>query len=46
MVEICQGHKSKNEVLMESIEKYKEIFMKTKIEFQKLVAVSKCGSAS
>ncbi|KAH9942376.1 DNA topoisomerase [Epithele typhae] len=37
MVEICRGLKSKREVLDESIEKYKEMFMKTKIEFQKLV---------
>ena len=39
MVEICQGQKSKNEVLAESIERYKEMFMKTKIEFQKLLQV-------
>ncbi|KAM5534558.1 hypothetical protein V8D89_011762 [Ganoderma adspersum] len=37
MVQICQGQKSKNEVLAESIERYKEMFMKTKIEFQKLM---------
>ncbi|KAI1795621.1 DNA topoisomerase [Ganoderma leucocontextum] len=37
MVEICQGQKSKNEVLAESIERYKEMFMKTKVEFQKLM---------
>lgn len=40
MVEICQGLRGKNAVLEESIEKYKEMFMKTKIEFQKLIAVS------
>ena len=39
MVEICQGQKSKNEVLAESIERYKEMFMKTKVEFQKLMQV-------
>ena len=39
MVEICQGAKSKNDVLAESIERYKEMFMKTKIEFQKLLQV-------
>ncbi|TBU45786.1 DNA topoisomerase [Dichomitus squalens] len=37
MVDICQGLKSKNEVLEESIERYKEMFMRTKIEFQKLL---------
>ncbi|OSD06958.1 prokaryotic type I DNA topoisomerase [Trametes coccinea BRFM310] len=37
MVDICQGAKSKNEVLMESIERYKEMFVKTRMEFQKLV---------
>ncbi len=40
MVDICGGVKSKNEVLAESIERYKEVFMRTKIEFEKLVAVS------
>lgn len=40
MVDICGGVKSKNEVLAESIERYKEMFMRTKIEFEKLVAVS------
>lgn len=39
MVDICWGVKSKNEVLVESIERYKEMFMRTKIEFEKLVAV-------
>ena len=39
MVDICQGHKGKNEVLAESIERYKEMFMRTKIEFQKLMEV-------
>ncbi|KAI0779452.1 DNA topoisomerase [Fomes fomentarius] len=37
MVAICEGRKGKNEVIMESIERYKEIFMRTKIEFQKLM---------
>lgn len=40
MVAICEGRKGKNEVIMESIERYKEIFMRTKIEFQKLMEVS------
>ncbi|KAI0829835.1 DNA topoisomerase [Trametes gibbosa] len=37
MIDICHGLKSKGEVLMESIERYKEMFMRTRIEFQKLV---------
>ena len=46
MVEICQGAKSKNDVLAESIERYKEMFMKTKIEFQKLLQVRLVGRIS
>ena len=46
MVDICQGHKSKNEVLEESIERYKEMFMRTKIEFQKLMDVSATSNCS
>ena len=42
MVDICQGQKSKRQVLDESIEKYKEMFVKTRLEFQKLIAVSMC----
>ncbi|KAI0633210.1 DNA topoisomerase [Trametes polyzona] len=38
MVDICEGVKSKNEVLMESIERYKEMFVRTRMEFEKLVA--------
>ncbi|KAI0775801.1 DNA topoisomerase [Trametes elegans] len=37
MVDICQGVKRKNEVLMESIERYKEMFMRTKVQFERLV---------
>ena len=39
MVDICEGNKTKHEVMDESIERYKEMFMKTKIEFQKLMDV-------
>ena len=39
MVEICRGVKGKNEVMNESVERYKEMFMKTKIEFNKLIDV-------
>ena len=46
MVEICQGAKSKNDVLAESIEHYKEMFMKTKIEFPKLLQVRLVGRIS
>ncbi|KAI0675385.1 DNA topoisomerase [Trametes maxima] len=36
MVDICQGAKTKNEVLMESVERYKEMFVRTRLEFRKL----------
>ena len=42
MVDICQGQKNKRQVLDESNEKYKEMFVKTRLEFQKLIAVSMC----
>lgn len=47
MVEICEGNKTKREMLDESIEQYKEMFMKTKIEFAKLINVCEqtcCGA--
>ncbi|KAI0373951.1 prokaryotic type I DNA topoisomerase [Pilatotrama ljubarskyi] len=37
MVDICEGAKSKNQVLNESIERYKEMFVRTRLEFEKLV---------
>ncbi|KAI8992952.1 DNA topoisomerase [Trametes punicea] len=37
MVNICEGLKTKNEVLMESIERYKEMFVRTRMEFQRLI---------
>ena len=40
MVDICEGQKGKHEVLSESVEKYKEMFVRTRLEFQKLVDVS------
>ena len=40
MVDICQGIRTKSEVIDESVERYKEMFMKTKIQFQKLVDVN------
>ena len=40
MVQVCEGTKTKNEMLIENVERYKEIYLKTKREFQKIVTVS------
>ncbi|KAH9892651.1 prokaryotic type I DNA topoisomerase [Cubamyces lactineus] len=36
MVDICQGQKTKNQVLNESLERYQEMFVRIRREFQKL----------
>lgn len=40
MVEICEGTRTKADMLTESVEQYKEIYMRTKQEFERLVNVS------
>ncbi|KAF9809736.1 hypothetical protein IEO21_07278 [Rhodonia placenta] len=37
MVEICEGTRTKADMLTESVEQYKEIYMRTKQEFERLV---------
>ncbi|KAI0049973.1 prokaryotic type I DNA topoisomerase [Auriscalpium vulgare] len=37
MVEVCQGTKTKNDMLAESIDQYKEMFIKARREFQKVI---------
>ena len=39
MVQVCEGVKTKNDMLMESIEQYKEVFIRAKREFDKVVTV-------
>lgn len=45
MVEVCEGTKSKNDMLEQSIEQYKEVFIRAKNEFNKIVDVSAAPSA-
>ena len=40
MVEICQRTKSKAEMIEQSLEQYKELFIKTRRDFEKIVTVS------
>ncbi|EMD37681.1 hypothetical protein CERSUDRAFT_50044 [Gelatoporia subvermispora B] len=40
MVEICEGTKTKNDMLTESIEQYKDMFTRTQMEFARIVTVS------
>jgi hypothetical protein len=39
MVQVCQGTKTQNDMLVEAIEQYKEIFIKAKREFNKVFEV-------
>lgn len=39
MVQICQGTKTKNEMLAESVEQYKDMFIRAKGEFAKVISV-------
>lgn len=39
MTQICDGIKTKQEVIDETLEEYREVFMKTRQEFATFVAV-------
>jgi DNA topoisomerase III len=40
MVQVCQGTKTQNDMLVEAIEQYKEIFIKARRDFAKVLTVS------
>jgi DNA topoisomerase III len=40
MVQVCQGNKTKHEMLEEALEQYKGIFVKARREFNKVILVS------
>jgi DNA topoisomerase-3 len=40
MVQVCEGGKTKKDMLDQSIEQYKEMFMKARGEFAKVMTVS------
>ncbi|KAI0755898.1 prokaryotic type I DNA topoisomerase [Irpex lacteus] len=39
MVQVCEGQKTKNDMLVENIEMYKEMYIKTKRDMNRIVAV-------
>jgi DNA topoisomerase-3 len=39
MVQVCQGAKTKNDMLEETLVQYKEMFIITRREFEKVVSV-------
>jgi DNA topoisomerase-3 len=39
MVQVCEGQKTKNDMLVESIDQYKEVYILAKREFQKVMQV-------
>ena len=40
MVQVCEGQKPKNDMLVESIDQYKEVYILAKRDFQKAMQVS------
>lgn len=42
MVQICQGMKTKAEVLAENVELYKDMYIRTKRDFARIVQVWRC----
>ncbi|KAI0697280.1 DNA topoisomerase [Cytidiella melzeri] len=38
MVQVCEGHKTKNDMLVENVELYKEMYMKTKQDINRIAA--------
>ena len=40
MSAICDGERTKNDVIQETVEEYKEVFMRTKQNFNVLINVS------
>lgn len=39
MVQVCEGAKTKNEMLVQSIEQYKDMYVMAKREFDKVIEV-------
>lgn len=44
MVQICEGLKTKQEMLLENVEKYKEMYMRTKNEINRIIEVGRHSS--
>jgi len=43
MVQVCEGQKTKNDMLVESIDQYKEVYILARRDFQKVMQVSHRG---
>lgn len=41
MVQVCEGQKTRNDMLVESIDQYKEVYILAKRDFQKVMQVSR-----
>ena len=39
MVQICEGERTKNDMLTENVEKYKDMFIRTKQQFARITEV-------
>jgi DNA topoisomerase-3 len=39
MVQVCEGIKTKNDMVIEAVEQYKDIFIKARRNFEKVVSV-------
>jgi DNA topoisomerase-3 len=39
MVAVCQGTKSKNDMIVEAVEQYKDMYVKAKMNFAKVISV-------
>ena len=41
MVQVCEGHKTKNEMMTENIEMYKDMYMRIKRDMNRVITVSR-----
>jgi len=41
MVAVCQGTKSKNDMIVEAVEQYKDMFVRARANFAKVISVMK-----
>ena len=46
MVRVCEGTTTKHEMLAESIEQYKEVFVRARNQFETVVAVCVLGPST
>jgi DNA topoisomerase-3 len=41
MVQVCEGARTKNDMLVQSIDQYKDVFIRARAEFAKVIQVRK-----